>query len=246
MKKSVLETKYGLLIDEDSSYEEIRLQLLKHNFVYKAIVKKLNTLLDKAKTDEGLTYFLEHQEQFEKLQSILYQQLFFGGKASKNQSDVLFVREDGAKVKDAGIYVRFNPNYTHSDWSQIFEKIKYASKSLGFYSGNSKKAFQLPKRRMQKGSKDLESNLEIYLDVETRIPKFWRKKRYQIDKVDENKKNIVPVVAAAIVEIVEEKALSTKDEARIKEVYYRVSERYQLPGLKELQNYLKVLDELAD
>lgn len=246
MKKSVLEAKYGLLIDENSSYDDIRFQLIKHNFVYRTVVKRLNTLLDKAKTDKGMTYFLEHQEQFEKIQSILYQQLFFGGKASKNQSDVLFVREDGAKIKDAGIYVRFNPKFTRSDWIQKFEKVKFASESLGFFSDDTKKAYQLPKRRMQKGSKDFSTNIEIYLDIETRIPKYWRQKGLKIDPANPGEKILVPVVDAAIAEIAEEKSLSIKEEARIKEIYYRVSERYQLPSFKELQNYLKILDELAD
>jgi hypothetical protein len=250
--KSVLVKKYGLSISESSTYDDIRFQLLKHNFIYKSVFRMLSSMIDKAKNDKGMRFFVEHLEQFEKLRSVLYQQIFIGGKASKNQSDIIIAGEDGARVESEGIYVRFHPLLSKADWLQLYKKLQFAEKQLGIYKDSKNKKRQKPKQRKQIGTKDLEQNLEIYLDIETRIPKFWKQKhsKKKEDYAGTGEKIQIPVIEAAITEIAEEKGIQSLEEEskfrdRYKEIYNRIIERYELPTIREYSSYARILDEIV-
>lgn len=239
--------------DKNSSYEEIRSSLVACNFVYKYVYTELvNRIskLDWSKLEQqGL--FRYTVEIISEIESMLKQQEIVGGKSGKNPQSIVFIGELGQELEGPAIYVLFHPDMTKQEWMDKFEKLQRAPQSKEIYE-SIKHEYKRERTRNQVGFKDVEQNIEIYLAIEFKIPKYWeeRQKGSFKDLAGTGETITVPVFEAALEDVIASRNIEDpkkEDELRRKyrEIYYAVSKRYKLLTLRDLPRFIKLLNEIG-
>lgn len=236
-------------------YETYRLALLKENFVVNRIQKEIDLLKSKAdKSTVIRTTVVENIEKYLLLLRTFYTQVLFGGKnLFKKQSDIIILdKADKVKIVTPGIYVRYIPNTTKQGWLYRFEQLKKAINYLDLSSIPAKK-YQKPKERYQVSKSDLKNNFHIYLSIEKKIPDYWDSKDTIIDSVYSVQHDVKKSGASIIDRIIEDLTYTDKKDDKelnslvrhYKNTYYSVATRYQLPTLRDLPTFLKILNEIV-
>jgi len=135
--------------------------------------------------------------------------------------------------------------------NEYFEKASGLEEEVKVYKGAQQKRLSKPRSREQVGEKDTQEGIAIYLAIEKRIPKYWREKQEgKVKQTPYTEKSGVSVIDRAIEDVIAGKNLESFEEEnklkqQYKDTYYRIAERYMLPTLRELPNYLKLFDEVA-
>lgn len=253
-----------------SDFNRRRYDLLKDNFVFLKIAEQLKMNLDKQLSKNELTELKNHPDDkkfidvlnpLRKVSTMLqidwmylFSFVFYSEPGVRDYHGIVLAVEPKEYLLEQGLYVRFHPWMTQNDWLNELEKVKYLAKTMTqvslptpLYPEVDAEEYFLKKQKHNVSKKDSEQNIQIYLEIETKIPQFLKEKENGLIKdVDYAEKSGVSVIDRILESLITEFDIDDDKELdRIKQtkrnVYYEVSARYALPTFRELNKYLKQL-----
>ncbi len=236
--------------DENKAlFKEIKQDMLGNNFVIKVLWGELKKKTNKLKLKKQTAKDIEKLEKLQLITSLFYQLAYLGGKKLyKYKNDKVVVSGHPVKVEEEGVYVRYNPFITREQWLELYDEASLLVEKMKLFKNANPKDFKKKKERYQLGSDDIKLGLNLYFEIEKKLLKYWKKgKPNDILYAEEDGASMVD---RALEEILVKKNL--EDDKKLnelkkqhKEAYYRVCERYDIPTMRELPQYLKLLNEIA-
>lgn len=230
-------------------FKEIRQDMLGNNFVIKVLWGELKKKVNKLKVKKQTAKDTEKLEKLQLLVSLFYQLVYLGGKTLyKFKNDKVIVSGNPVKVEEEGVYVRYNPFITREQWLELYEEAALLVKKMKLFKEAKPEDFQKKKERYQIGSDDIKLGLNLYFEIEKKLLKYWKEGKPKDTLYTEE--DGASMIDRALEEIIANKNVEddrklNKLKKQYKEAYYRACERYDIPTMRELPQYLKLLNEIA-
>lgn len=237
--------------DENKAlFKEIRQHMLGNNFVIKALWEELKKKVNKLKLKKQTAKDIEKLEKLQLLVSLFYQLAHLGGKKLyQYKNDKVIVSGNPVKVEAEGVYIRFNPYLSKEQWLELYDEAALLTDKVKLFKNSKSEDFQKRKERYQIGGDDINLGIRIYYEVEEKLIKYWKGRKKKEDPLY-RKGRPRARLDRALEEIVNKEHIEDDKKLnelkkKYEEAYHRVCDRYDIPTLRDLPRYLKLLDEIA-
>lgn len=254
-----------------SEFHRVRYNLLKSNFVFLELVEclKLKLLeqlseeqLIKLKNDPNDEMFVGTLKSLRMVAVMLqvdwmfiFSFMFYVEAGVRDFHEITVATESKEYLLEQGLYVKFHPWMTQDEWLQEFKKVKHIAKTMtkitppvSLYPEVDTEEYFKEKQKHHVSPNDNENNIQIYLEIETKISEFLKEKEVGLIK-DPNyaEKSGVSIIDRILESLISE--LEIEDDAELdrikqakKNTYYEITSRYALPTFSELNKYLNQID----
>jgi hypothetical protein len=238
-----------------SDFTYMYLLYISRNFVAKKLYEKLLHIIKKMKRSE-VKMTPDQAKRALKFVKLSIKILYAGGtKPAKDPNDLVISLGDTIEINEPGIYVRYTPGMKLSAWEKQFERAKLISYGFELIKAFKNKKLPKPIQRDQIG-KDDESKLDTYGDIEKRIEKKWHDHQQGLisDPVYDVQSDTIKSGESIIDSVFEDIACENNDsddfhaedkkKAELRNLYYSIVKRYNLPTIRDLPHYLKLVSDL--
>lgn len=251
-----------------SEFNRVRYDLLKNNFVFLEVTNRLKLKLLEQLSKEQLKrlknnpndeIFVDILKPLRMIATMLqidwmflFSFMFYVEPGVRDFHEITIATESKEYLLEPGLYLKYHPWMTQDEWLDKMKKIKHIAKTMtkvsppiSLYPEVDAEEFFMEKQKHHVSAKDHEYNIQIYLDIESKIAEFLREKEIGSVKDPEyTEKSGISVIDRILESQISE--IETEDDAELdrikqarKNTYYEIAARYALPTFRELSKYLK-------